>query len=252
MARRLRDAHRARHERAEHLLGEVRAHLVRDLRGEVGAPVVHGEKDGRDVQPGVEVHLDHLDVLEQLAQPLERVVLALDGDEHLVSRDERVDGEQPEARRAVDEDVVEALVRGRVSQLRVDRTVQTGFASDQGDELDLRAGEVDRRRRTPQAGDVGALGHDLVDRRSFDDDVVDARHVGVVLDAESSGSVALRVDVDDENLEPRLSERRRDVHGRRRLPDAALLICDREHPRVRRARQLFDARETHARRPGLG
>ena len=58
----------------------------------------------------------HLDGLEQLAEALQRVVLRLDRDEHLRAGDQRVQREQPERGRAVDEDVVEALLarlRGR-------------------------------------------------------------------------------------------------------------------------------------------
>ena len=44
----------------------------------------------------VKVLADHADVAQQLAHALERVVLALDGDEHLVHRRHRVDGEQAE------------------------------------------------------------------------------------------------------------------------------------------------------------
>ena len=60
-------------------------------------------------QAGVEVVLDQLDVLEQLGQPLEGVILTLDGDEHLTSGHEGVDREQAQARGAVDEDVVDPL-----------------------------------------------------------------------------------------------------------------------------------------------
>ena len=43
----------------------------------------------------------------QLAEALQRVVLALDRDQHLLAGHQRVDREQAERRRAVDEDVVE-------------------------------------------------------------------------------------------------------------------------------------------------
>ena len=48
---------------------------------------------------------------DELAQPLEGVVLALDRDQHRVGRGQGVDGEQAERRRAIDEDVV--VVRRR-------------------------------------------------------------------------------------------------------------------------------------------
>ena len=82
------------------------AHLVGDLVGELRAPVVHREQDRRDVQARVEVSAHEVDVVEQLTEAFQRVVLTLDRDQHLVRRDERVDREQAQRRRAVHEDVV--------------------------------------------------------------------------------------------------------------------------------------------------
>jgi hypothetical protein len=49
-----------------------------------------------------------------------------------------------------------------------------------------------------------------------------------VLDPESRRGVALRVEIDDEHAGAGLRERRREVHRRRGLADAALLVGDRE------------------------
>ena len=94
---------------------------------------------------GIEVCLDHLDVAQQLPHALEGVVLALDRDQHLRRGDERVDGEQSERRRAVDEDVVEVVVL-QVGQ----RGAQPSFARHHADQFDLGAGQVDGRRHTEQ------------------------------------------------------------------------------------------------------
>jgi hypothetical protein len=67
--RRLGDPDAARDRGREHRVAEVVAHLLADLVGQLGARVVHGEQDGRDVQRRVEVAAHQLDVLEQLAQP---------------------------------------------------------------------------------------------------------------------------------------------------------------------------------------
>ena len=48
-----------------------------------------------------------------------------------------------------------------------------------------------------------------------------------------AGSSARDVGVEDPDLVPQRGERRRDVHGQRRLPDTALARGDREHPRLR-------------------
>ena len=60
---------------------------------------------------------------------------------------------------------------------------------------------------------------------------------GAVLDAERGAGVALRVEVDHEDLQPLQRERGRDVDGGGRLADAALLVRDGEHALLRRPRQ---------------
>src|SRR4029450_5704032 len=63
--------------------------------------------------------------------------------------------------------------------------------------------------------------------------------------------VALWVEVHDEDAEAVLGERRAEAHGRGRLPHAALLVRDRDHPRrggggFRRGRDLRTSRGTRA------
>ena len=69
---------------------------------------------------GVEVPPHQVDVAQQLAQALQRVVLALDRDEHLGAGDQRVDRQQAQRGRAVDEDVVQRLL------VRLDRPLAAG------------------------------------------------------------------------------------------------------------------------------
>ena len=105
-----------------------------DAGGKPGAGVVHRQHDGRHGELGVEVRTHHVDRGEQLAEALEGVVLRLDRDEHLGTRDERVQGEQAERRRAVDEDVVEAVLAdlggGADPRVGVERLLQPLLASD--------------------------------------------------------------------------------------------------------------------------
>ena len=55
---------------------------------------------------GVQVISDEIDGGDQLRQSFECVVLTLDRDQHRVGRRERVDGQQPQGRRAIEEHVV--------------------------------------------------------------------------------------------------------------------------------------------------
>src|SRR5690606_12623652 len=141
----------------------------------------------RDAQAWVEVLLDELDVVEELTQALECVVLALYGDENLLRSHEGIDREQAERGRAVDEDVVEILL-GLLEKCLECRT-EPLLAGDERDEFDLGPGEVDGRGEAEQLAAVRALLDDLRDRGVIDDDVVDARGVGTVFDAESCGRI---------------------------------------------------------------
>jgi hypothetical protein len=116
------------------------AHLIGDLLSKARAAVVHRQKDRRQVQAGVQVLLDHADAAQKLAQTLERVVLALDGDQQLARGGEGIDGEQPQRggqsmrTMSMRSDVVarksSSAVRRRCAHLR--------------HEFDLCSGEVDR------------------------------------------------------------------------------------------------------------
>src|SRR5690625_5912602 len=99
---------------------------------------------------------DEFDVAEQLAQSLESVVLGLDRYEDLARRNERVDGQQTETGRTVDEDVVEALVFRLSLQEGRDRVPQSILTRNHRDQLDLGSGEVDRGGSAEEAVDVGA------------------------------------------------------------------------------------------------
>ena len=111
-------------------------------------------------------------LLSSWRQALERVVLALDRDEHLARGDEGVDRQQPERRRAVDEDVVVRLVHAR--QIRVERGAQSLFARDERHQLDLGTGEVDGGGHAVEALVLGRRLHDVRQGQVVDQHVVDA------------------------------------------------------------------------------
>ena len=88
--------------------GKCCAHLALDVLREARAAVVHRQDHPGDAQPRVELALDEPERVEQAGQALEREVLGLHRHDHLVGRDERVDGERPERRRAVEQREEEA------------------------------------------------------------------------------------------------------------------------------------------------
>ena len=96
----------------QHLVAEVLANLLDDLIGQLGAGVVHDAHDRRHLERRVEIAPDQIDVAQQLAETLERVVLALNRNEDFVGGVEAIDGEQAERRGTVDQHVVVVIEHG--------------------------------------------------------------------------------------------------------------------------------------------
>src|SRR5207249_9037051 len=96
VARRLGDPDVTRDDRLKDLSPEVAAYVLLDEVGEAGPPVVHGQQHRGDLQYWIQVRLHQRDVARQRLYAFQRVVLALDRDQHLLGRDARVHGAQPE------------------------------------------------------------------------------------------------------------------------------------------------------------
>ena len=169
--------------------------------------------------------LDQVHRAQQLLEPLKGVVLALDGDEHLGRRHQRVHGEQPQRRRAVDDDVVQA---GRV--IGGDRPRQPRFPGYQRNEFDLRAGQVDGRGRAQQPRQTLHRPDDLGQRLVLDQHVVHRRGADTVIHVERGGGVPLRVEVDHQHLGSVQSQGGREVDRGGGLAHSALLVGDRHDP----------------------
>src|SRR5579864_7218929 len=244
---RLRIANRFADLRVQDEVTEVLLQDVHRLAGMQEALVEHRRQDALDLDGRVEVLADHRERVLKLDEPPEREVLALHGHDHAGGRDERVDRQQTERRRGVDHDPVVVLAD------REQRLLERALAADHRGERELGAGQVDRGD-----GDVDlALADDLRDRELVDEHV-EHRAVDLVrVPTLRHRQVALRVQIDREDLLALLGERDRSEERRRRLGDATLLIreCDdpsqswspiRARPR-RRARE--QPRERHSRSP---
>jgi hypothetical protein len=84
---------------------EVLAHLLGDLVRQRVSAVVHREHDALDASSGLYAALHAVDGGHQVREPLERVELALQRHEHARRRPQRVDGQQAERGRAIEDDV---------------------------------------------------------------------------------------------------------------------------------------------------
>jgi hypothetical protein len=158
------------------------------------------------------------DRVEELADAAVAEHLALDRDDDLVGRGQRVDRQQPEGRRAVQQDDVVRVPDRR--QRRPQHLLALLGRQQHG----LDAGEVDGGRQQVDAAleadrDVG--GRDAVEEH------VRHRLLDVLgIDAEGEREAGLGVEVDEEDRQPGVRERRPEGDDRRRLGHAALLVGD--------------------------
>ena len=160
---------------------------------------------------------------DEIGEPFEREVLAVQRNQHGVGGDERVEREQPERGRAIDEDVIEPVAKRR------DQGAQPLLAVGKRDQLDLGACEipVGREQRQPvhacrdqEGGRVGC-GHGRCQR------VVDGSgRRGFPFLADTARQVALGVDVDEQHASADEGEGGGEVDGGCGFADAALLIGD--------------------------
>ena len=189
--------------------------------------VVHGQHDAVDGELRIERRLHLLDGLEQLRQTFEREELALQRHQDRVRRRHRVDGEQIERRRAIDQHVAVVGVRRRrcVFSAR-ERVAQPEGAVARLADLELEAGEIQRRGRDVQPRHRGR--NDRVAHRRLADQHVIGRAVAVAaVDAETGRGIALRIEIDDQHALADRRERGAEIDRRRGLADAALLVGER-------------------------
>ncbi len=145
-------AHAAPDHRVEHLLAEallqLHLRLARVDEPHVGDVQHHAEP----LEVGVQRLLRQLHHLQRLLHALEREVLGLAGDQRVVGGHERVDGQQAERRRAVDQDQVVAALE--VAQ----RPLQRQLAAHLAAQHQLRLGQPEVGRQDAVVDRVDRLG----------------------------------------------------------------------------------------------
>ena len=149
VARRLAEADVARDDGAKHFLLEELPHVGRDLLSEIRALVEHREQHAFDVERRVERGADAAHRADEIGEAFEREVLAVQRNQDRVGGDERVQRQQAERRRAVDEDVVEVVARTR------GRARSRSSRAGERHQLDFGAGEIAIRGNQLQAIDGG-------------------------------------------------------------------------------------------------
>ena len=220
MAGRLRQPDITGNDGAEQLILEVALNLRADLDGKAGPAIEHGKHDPLHVQAGVGAVPDQAQRLHELGQPLEGIVLALERDDGGVGGDQRVEGEEPEGRRAVDQD------EGEPGADRRQCLPKPALAARRLDQLDLGADQVGASREQVQVGEsrraARLLGGDV-----FEEDFVDGRaEEHSPLGDHSRGRVTLGVEIHEEGRPFRRGQGRGEIDCRGRLADPAFLVHD--------------------------
>ena len=187
--------------------------------GQLRARFVQAQHDAGQLQPLVEPLVHQADRFEQLAQAVQREEVRLQRQEHIVDRGQRVDREDAQRRRAIDEHVVELV--GGLGQL----VAQDHFAADDAGQLDFGGGQVDVRGGDDEVFFRTGCHAARAESRCFlGEQIVDGRHLGLRVEAQVQRGVRLRVDVDQAHALP--GARQRGARGsprssfcRRRLSD---------------------------------
>ena len=189
-----------------------------------GAQIHHSDQHPVDLQIRVDPVLNLLDGVLQQSDCAQREELSHQRDDHTVGGGERVDGQQPQAGLAVDDDhivVITHCAQGAGEDL---------FAANLGDQLDLCCGEVDVGRHQVYPGNV--CGDECVGNG----DVLLQHHVvnrGLQLmriSAQSGRERPLGVEVDHEHPAAVLRECGGQIDGGGGLPHPALLVDHGDHP----------------------
>ena len=225
MARCFAEAHVARNERLKHLIGEVTAHFGFDLPAEVVALIDHGENDAHQGELRVEPVAHEVDGFEQTRETLERVVLALQGHDDVVRGRERIQREQPERRRTVDQDDLVGI-----TQIG-ERVLESPLAVWLGDELDLGPIEIPARGNEVQVAEFRRE-HDVLHDTLADQCVIDVLRAGVA--PERARRIGLGVDIDQEGRSFQGRDGRGDVDSGGGLANAPLLVDDGDHAASKR------------------
>src|ERR1035437_7043325 len=130
--RRFAELHGVPDDRVEDVMLAELSQLVEHLAPQDRASVIEGWQQAQDAEVAAQLGPDRGDDLYERIEALERVVLRLHRDDHAVCRNEAVDREQAERRRAVDEDEVVVLANAIVEGL-----AERVLAPDRREELHL-------------------------------------------------------------------------------------------------------------------
>ncbi len=143
----------------------------------------------------------------------------MQGHQHHVGGGQRIDRQQAERRRTVDDDIVVFVAD------ILENGLEFALASEGLDQLDFGTDQVRGRRQNMQVFEVGFHQY-LVGRGLTEQGMVDRDLQGLLVQTDAAAGVALRIHVHQQR--PLFGDRQGsgEIDGGRRLADSALLIGD--------------------------
>jgi len=197
--------------------------VVCNLAGEVGPVIEHCEQNSFQSQAVLERVADSINRVHELGDSLEGEELALDGHENGVGGDQRVEREQVQGRRTVDQYVREqfANVRNSVSQAK--------FPGSDLDKFEVGPHEIfvswNQAKPVEPGGDQG-----MTSGCPAEENVVNAWFFSVLCNSQPGSGIPLRVRVDYQDFEVAGGKGGTEVDGGGCLANSAFLICDGDNP----------------------
>ena len=202
---------------------EVVTGLVHNLPGEIQPGIEHREQHALDTERRIQLALDQAQRIQQLADALQRIVFALNGNEDGAGSGERIEGQQAQGGRTIDQQ--EIVVFAGAFQ----RDPEAVLPGAEVDHFDFGAGEAHMRRGHVQEGNLGFPG-DVGKRNLLDEYLVDAGFFSRHGHAKAAGGVGLRIQVDEQRLLFRSRQAGGQVDRGCGLSDAAFLVGNGNDP----------------------
>ncbi len=221
MARGLGEADVARNDGPENLATEMVEQLTRNLLVEIASWVVHGAQKPFDDEPRVDTRAHPFDRGAKSAQTFKGVVFTLDRDENAVGRDERVEGQNVQARGAIDQDPREPFAQG------CQRLGEPPLGPPLARHDDFSGRQIGMRgQKAETQGTRLHFVEETGDRPTTDEDVVDGRIEASPVDSDPCRGVGLGVEIDEKNRQTVTRQGGREVDGGRRFADTPFLVGD--------------------------
>ena len=148
-------------------------------------------------------------------------------------RDQGVEGQKTQAGGTVDDHVVQGriVVAGMVLDIELNCPVEASLPSNERHKFDLSSGKVNRGGCGPQSPvPLGAAGDDVPQGEVLGQHLVRAGHPAVVLQTQGRGGIALRIQINHEDVLSGQSQGGGNIDRCRCLPHAAFLIRHGQDP----------------------